>query len=169
VLILSDYGKGGLAHIEKMIELARAAGKTILVDPKGDDYSRYHGATVVTPNRAEMREVVGRWKDEADLGARAQALRRELGAQALLLTRSEEGMSLYQEGGAVHETAKAREVFDVSGAGDTVIAALAAMLGSGATLPEAMHVANRAAGIVVGKLGTAVVHREELQAALTQD
>ena len=169
VLILSDYGKGGLAHIERMIELARAAGKTILVDPKGDDYSRYHGATVVTPNRTEMREVVGRWKDEADLSARAQALRRELGAQALLLTRSEEGMSLYQEGGVVHEAAKAREVFDVSGAGDTVISTLAAMLGSGATLAQAMHVANCAAGIVVGKLGTAVAQREELQLGLSQD
>jgi len=169
VLVLSDYGKGGLAHIEKMIELARAAGKTILVDPKGDDYSRYHGATIVTPNRAEMREVVGRWKDEQDLTERAQALRRELGAKALLLTRSEEGMSLYQESGVLHEAAKAREVFDVSGAGDTVIAALAAMLGGGATLPQAMHVANCAAGIVVGKLGTAVAQREEVQAALEQD
>lgn len=168
VLILSDYGKGGLAHIEKMIELARAAGKTILVDPKGDDYSRYYGATVVTPNRVEMREVVGRWKDEQDLNARAQALRRELGAQALLLTRSEEGMSLYQESGVLHETVKAREISDVTGAGDTVIATLAAMLGSGATLPQAMHVANCAAGIVVGKLGTAVAHREELQLALSQ-
>jgi rfaE bifunctional protein kinase chain/domain len=169
VLVLSDYGKGGLAHIAKMIELARAAGKIILVDPKGDDYSRYHGATVVTPNRAEMREVVGRWKSELDLTERAQALRRELGAEALLLTRSEEGMSLYQESGVLHEAAKAREVFDVSGAGDTVIAALAAMLGSGAALPLAMHVANCAAGIVVGKLGTAVVQRDELQAALAQD
>jgi rfaE bifunctional protein kinase chain/domain len=169
VLVLSDYGKGGLAHITKMIELARAAGKITLVDPKGDDYSRYHGATVVTPNRAEMREVVGRWKSEADLAQRAQALRRELGAEALLLTRSEEGMSLYRESGAVHEAAKAREVYDVSGAGDTVIAALAAVLGSGATLPQAMHVANCAAGIVVGKLGTAVVQRDELQAALAQD
>ena len=169
VLVLSDYGKGGLAHIAKMIELARAAGKTILVDPKGDDYSRYHGATIVTPNRAEMCEVVGRWRSEDDLTERAQALRRELGAKALLLTRSEEGMSLYQESGVLHEAAKAREVFDVSGAGDTVIAALAAMLGSGAALPQAMHVANCAAGIVVGKLGTAVVQRDELQAVLAQD
>lgn len=169
VLVLSDYGKGGLAHIAKMIELARAAGKIILVDPKGDDYSRYHGATIVTPNRVEMREVVGRWKSDADLTQRAQALRRALGAEALLLTRSEEGMSLYRESGVLHEAAKAREVFDVSGAGDTVIAALAAVLGSGATLQQAMHVANCAAGIVVGKLGTAVVQRDELQAALAQD
>ena len=116
-----------------------------------------------------MREVVGRWKSEQDLSERAQALRRELGAEALLLTRSEDGMSLYQESGVLHEAAKAREVFDVSGAGDTVIAALAAMLAGGAQLPQAMHVANCAAGIVVGKLGTAVVQRDELQAALALD
>ena len=169
VLVLSDYAKGGLTHIARMIELARAAGKTILVDPKGDDYSRYHGASVITPNRAELREVVGRWKNEQDLTQRAQALRRELGAQALLVTRSEEGMSLYQESGELHQAAKAREVFYVSGAGDTVIAAVAAMLAGGAALPQAMHVANRAAGIKVGKLGTAVVSRDELQAALAQD
>ena len=169
VLILSDYGKGGLTHITQMIELARAAGKITLVDPKGDDYSRYHGANIVTPNRAELREVVGRWKDEDDMTARAQALRRELGAQALLVTRSEEGMSLYQESGVLHEAARAQELADVTGAGDTVIAAVAAMLAIGAALPEAMHVANRAAGIVVGKLGTAVVHRDELQAALSRD
>ncbi len=169
VLVLSDYGKGGLTHIAQMMELARAAKKIILVDPKGDDYSRYHGASIVTPNRAELGEVVGRWKDEDDMTARAQALRRELGAEALLVTRSEEGMSLYQESGVLHEPARAQELADVTGAGDTVIAALAAMLASGAALPEAIHVANRAAGIVVGKLGTAVVHREELQAALAQD
>ena len=169
VLVLSDYGKGGLTHIARMIELARAAKKIILVDPKGDDYSRYHGASIVTPNRAELREVVGRWKDEDDMTARAQALRRELGAEALLVTRSEEGMSLYQESGVLHEAARAQELADVTGAGDTVIAALAAMLASGAALPEAMRVANRAAGIVVGKLGTAVVRRDELQAALAQD
>ena len=169
VLVLSDYGKGGLTHIAQMIELARAAKTIILVDPKGDDYSRYHGASIVTPNLAELREVVGRWKDEDDMTARAQALRRELGAEALLVTRSEEGMSLYQESGVLHVPARAQELADVTGAGDTVIAALAAMLASGAALPQAMHVANRAAGIVVGKLGTAVVHREELQAALAQD
>jgi rfaE bifunctional protein kinase chain/domain len=169
ILVLSDYGKGGLTHIAQMIALARAANKTILVDPKGDDYSRYHGASIVTPNRAELREVVGRWKDEDDMTARAQALRRELGADALLVTRSEEGMSLFQDGGVLHEAARAQELTDVTGAGDTVIAVLAAMLACGAALPEAMHVANRAAGIVVGKLGTAVVQREELQAALAQD
>jgi rfaE bifunctional protein kinase chain/domain len=166
VVILSDYGKGGLTHIERMIELARAAGKRVLVDPKGDDYSRYRGANVVTPNRAELREVVGRWKDEDDLAERAERLRADLGLEALLLTRSEEGMTLFEPGTRLHESTKAREVYDVSGAGDTVIATLGVMLGAGASLAESMRVANHAAGIVVGKLGTAVVHPHELAAAL---
>jgi rfaE bifunctional protein kinase chain/domain len=168
VVILSDYGKGGLTHIERMIELARAAGKLVLVDPKGDDYSRYRGANVVTPNRAELREVVGRWKGEDDLAERAERLRSELGLDALLLTRSEEGMTLFEPGTRLHESTKAREVYDVSGAGDTVIATLGVMLGAGASLAEAMRVANYAAGIVVGKLGTAVVHPHELAAALRE-
>jgi rfaE bifunctional protein kinase chain/domain len=166
VVVLSDYGKGGLTHIEQMISLARQQNKAVLVDPKGEDYSKYKGATVVTPNRSELREVVGRWGTEAELLAKAQALRSELGLAALLVTRSEEGMTLFEEKGTRHEPAKAREVFDVSGAGDTVIAVLAAMLGCGAPLSEAMHVANIAAGIVVGKLGTAVAHPQELSAAL---
>jgi rfaE bifunctional protein kinase chain/domain len=138
----------------------------VLVDPKGDDYARYRGATVLTPNRAELREVVGRWKSEDDLAERAERLRRELDLDALLLTRSEEGMTLFSSQGRVHEPTKAREVYDVSGAGDTVIATLGVMLGAGAELPEAVHVANHAAGIVVGKLGTAVVHPDELMADL---
>jgi rfaE bifunctional protein kinase chain/domain len=162
VVILSDYGKGGLAHIARMIRLARAAGKTVLVDPKGDDYARYRGAHVMTPNRAELREVVGRWRSEPDLERRAQALRRRLGLEALLLTRSEQGMTLYTARGARHVKAEAREVYDVSGAGDTVIAALGASLGAGADLALAMRVANRAAGLVVGKLGVAVATREEV-------
>ncbi|HWA12381.1 MAG TPA: D-glycero-beta-D-manno-heptose-7-phosphate kinase [Burkholderiales bacterium] len=161
-VILSDYGKGGLRHIERMIDLARAAKKPVLVDPKGEDYARYRGATLLTPNRAEFREVAGRWKDEDDLGARAQKLRSELGLQALLVTRSEEGMTLYRESGRLHVPTVAREVYDVSGAGDTVIAILGVMLAAGADLPEAVQMANKAAGIVVGKLGTAVVHPEEL-------
>jgi rfaE bifunctional protein kinase chain/domain len=161
-VILSDYGKGGLKHIERMIDLARAAKKPVLVDPKGEDYARYRGATLLTPNRAEFREVAGRWKDEDDLGARAQKLRSELGLQALLVTRSEEGMTLYRESGRLHVPTVAREVYDVSGAGDTVIAILGVMLAAGADLPEAVQMANKAAGIVVGKLGTAVVHPEEL-------
>jgi len=162
VVILSDYGKGGLTHITDMIRMARAAGKPVLVDPKGDDYSRYAGASVITPNRSELREVVGRWKDEADLVAKAQALREQLGLQALLLTRSEEGMTLFTVEGQTHQSAQAREVYDVSGAGDTVIGTMAVMLAAGASLPEAMALANRAAGIVVAKLGTAVATLEEL-------
>ncbi len=162
VVILSDYGKGGLTHIGRMIEIARQAQKRVLVDPKGDDYERYRGATIVTPNRNEFREVAGRWKSEEDMAERAQRLRRSLGLEGLLVTRSEEGMTLYREGEVLHEPAQAREVFDVSGAGDTVIAALGVMLATGADLRQAMRVANLAAGVVVGKLGTAVVTREEL-------
>lgn len=165
-VILSDYGKGGLAHISEMIQLARAVGKPVLVDPKGDEYGKYAGATVITPNRSELKQVVGRWSSEEELARKAQALRAELGLEALLVTRSEEGMTLFRDGEVVHQPAQAREVFDVSGAGDTVIATLAVMLASGADWKEAIRVANVAAGIVVGKLGTAVVTREELQAAL---
>lgn len=162
-LILSDYGKGGLTHIGEMIRRARAAGKPVLVDPKGDDYGRYAGATVITPNRAELREVVGRWSNEEDLTARVEKLRVELGLEALLLTRSEEGMSLFSAAGVSHEPAVAREVFDVSGAGDTVIATLAVMLASGQSLEQSMRWANRAASVVVGKLGTATCSLEELK------
>jgi len=162
VVILSDYGKGGLTHIAEMISLARAAGKPVLVDPKGDDYARYRGATMLTPNRSEFREVAGNWKTEEELSMKAEKLRTELQLDALLITRSEDGMSLYQANEVHHEPTQTREVFDVSGAGDTVIAALAVMLATGAALLDAMSIANRAAGIVVGKLGTAVVSREEI-------
>jgi len=163
VVILSDYGKGGLTHISDMIELARAKGKPVLVDPKGDDYSRYAGATLLTPNRTELREVVGRWQDEAELELKAQRLREALDLTALLVTRSEEGMSLFSAAGVRHEAAVAREVYDVSGAGDTVIATLAVMLASGLPLTQALFLANRAAGVVVGKLGTATCSLDELQ------
>jgi rfaE bifunctional protein kinase chain/domain len=161
-VLFSDYGKGGLTHIPRMIELARAAGKPVLIDPKGHDYSRYAGATVITPNRAELAQVIGPWSSEAQLVERAQALRQQLGLQALLLTRSEEGMSLFDDAGHLQVPAQAREVFDVTGAGDTVIAALAAMLSGGLSLRDAMPIANRAGGIVVGKFGTAGVSYEEL-------
>jgi len=164
VVILSDYGKGGLKHIRQMIDLARKAGKPVLVDPKGDEYERYRGATLLTPNRGEFREVAGKWSSEEELSRKAEQLRHDLDLDALLVTRSEEGMTLYRAEGALHEPAQAREVFDGSGAGDTVIATLGVMLAAGADLPQAMHLANLAAGIVVGKLGTAVVGREELQA-----
>jgi rfaE bifunctional protein kinase chain/domain len=163
VLVLSDYGKGALSQVAAMIEYARAQNKVILVDPKGEDYEKYRGATVITPNRSELRQVVGRWADEDDLTWRAQDLRRSLGIQALLLTRSEEGMSLFTDQGVSHVRAQAREVFDVSGAGDTVIATLAVALAAQWPLDRAMALANRAGGIVVGKLGTATVTSEELQ------
>jgi len=162
LVVLSDYGKGGLAHIARMIEAARGAGRPVIVDPKGEDYSRYAGATLITPNRAELREVVGRWRDEADLERRAEKLRAELNLQGVLLTRSEEGMTLFTDQGAWSVPAQAREVFDVSGAGDTVIAVLATMMAAGSELREAVRLANRAGGIVVGKLGTATVNYEEL-------
>jgi len=162
LVILSDYGKGGLAHITTMIKRARAAGKAVLVDPKGEDYARYRGATILTPNRGEFRQVVGRWANESELSAKAEALRRRLGLDALLVTRAEEGMSLFSEAGALTIPAQSREVFDVSGAGDTVIATLGVLLAAGASLPDAVRVANEAAGVVVGKFGTAVVHPNEL-------
>lgn len=162
VVILSDYGKGGLTHIADMIKGARRAGKRVLVDPKGDDYLRYKGSSIITPNVAELREVVGRWKDEKDLKSRAQALRAKLGLEALLLTRGEDGMTMFTKSKILNVKAEAREVFDVTGAGDTVIATLAVMLAAGASLESAMRIANRAAGIVVGKLGTATATAAEL-------
>jgi rfaE bifunctional protein kinase chain/domain len=165
MVILSDYGKGGLTHIAEMIRLARAASKPVLVDPKGEDYARYAGASIITPNQTELRQVIGRWQDEAQLAEKAQRLRAELNLSALLVTRSEEGMTLFAADGQTHEPALAREVFDVSGAGDTVIATLAVMMASGLAATDAMRVANRAAGIVVGKLGTATCTLDELRVA----
>jgi rfaE bifunctional protein kinase chain/domain len=162
VVILSDYGKGGLTHIATMIARARAAGKPVLVDPKGEDWAKYRGATLITPNKGEFRQVVGRWRDDAELLAKAQALRTQLDLSALLVTRSEEGMSLFTAAGADPIPALAREVFDVSGAGDTVIATLGVLLGAGAPMGTAMRIANQAAGVVVGKLGTATVTPDEL-------
>jgi rfaE bifunctional protein kinase chain/domain len=164
VIIFSDYAKGSLVNVAEMIATARKLGKRILVDPKGEDFSRYAGASILTPNKSELVRIVGQWKNEADLTARAQQLRTELNLEALLLTRSEEGMSLYREGEVTHFPTMAREVYDVSGAGDTVIGTLAVMLGAGASLVDAVTMANRAGGIVVGKLGTATVTREELLA-----
>jgi D-glycero-beta-D-manno-heptose-7-phosphate kinase len=161
-VLFSDYGKGGLTHIPRMIELARDAGKPVLVDPKGDDYGRYAGATVITPNRAELAQVIGAWKTEAQLEEQVQRLRQSNRFEGVLLTRSEEGMSLFDGAGHLQVPAQAREVFDVTGAGDTVIATLAAMLACGMSLREAMPLANRAGGIVVGKFGTATVSYEEL-------
>jgi rfaE bifunctional protein kinase chain/domain len=162
VVLLSDYGKGGLAHIVTMIREARKAGRRVLVDPKGDDYARYKGASVITPNLAELREVVGSWAGERDLAQRAQRLREALKLEALLLTRGEQGMTLFRRGRAMNIKAQAREVSDVTGAGDTVIATLAVMLAAGEGLESAVRAANRAGGIKVGKFGTAVVTPQEL-------
>jgi rfaE bifunctional protein kinase chain/domain len=162
VIIFSDYNKGSLVNVAEMIRMARAAGKTVMVDPKGDDFTPYRGATMLTPNKSELKRIVGSWKTEEQLTEKAQRLREELELEVLLLTRSEEGMSLYTADEVLHVHADAREVFDVSGAGDTVIATMAAMLGAGAPLAEALATANRAGGIVVGKLGTATVTRDEL-------
>ena len=161
-VVLSDYGKGGLNHIRQMIEHARQVGVPVLIDPKGSDYSRYKGATLITPNRAELAMVTGSWSSEEELRNKAQRLREELDLKALLLTRSEEGMTLYSADGELTVPAQAREVFDVSGAGDTVIAVTAAMLAAGADLQEAVRIANRAGGIVVGQLGTASVRYTDL-------
>jgi rfaE bifunctional protein kinase chain/domain len=162
VIILSDYAKGSLVNVADMISVGKKLGKRLLVDPKGDDFARYKGASILTPNRSELIRIIGNWKSEEELTTKAQNLRRSLDLEALLLTRSEEGMTLYQDNEVVNFPAVAREVFDVSGAGDTVIATLAVMLGNGVALAEAVRIANLAGGIVVGKLGTATVTREEL-------
>lgn len=162
VIVLSDYAKGSLVNVAAMIAAAKQAGKRILVDPKGEDFSRYAGASWLTPNKSEFRHIAGSWATEAELTEKAQKLRRSLDLEALLLTRSEEGMTLYTEQDVMHVPTMAREVFDVSGAGDTVIASLAVMLGAGMGMNDAVSIANRAGGIVVGKLGTATVTQDEL-------
>jgi rfaE bifunctional protein kinase chain/domain len=164
VVLFSDYGKGGLTHVAQMIQAARDANKPVLIDPKGSDFSRYAGASCITPNRAELQQVIGAWHDEADLTRRAQALREQLQLQSILLTRSEEGMTLFDAQGQTSVAAQAREVFDVTGAGDTVIATMAACVAAGLSLRDAMPLANKAGGIVVGKFGTATVRYEELMA-----
>lgn len=164
-ILFSDYGKGGLAHIVSMIAQARASEKVVLVDPKGSDYERYKNASVITPNRAELEHVIGHWSNEADLRIKAHNLRTSLNLDALLLTRSEEGMTLFDAQGELNVPAVAREVFDVTGAGDTVIATLTTMLAAGMCLRDAVPIANRAGGIVVGKFGTATVTYGELFSA----
>lgn len=172
LVLLSDYGKGGLTHVSHIIERARGAGKPVLVDPKGGDFSRYAGATAITPNRNELAHVVGEWSSEDELVAKAHALRRQLGLSGVLLTRSEEGISLFEEAqdgdtgsGHLRLPTEAREVFDVTGAGDTVIGTLAALMAAGMSLRDAAPHANRAAGIVVSRFGTASVQHAELAAS----
>jgi len=165
-VLFSDYGKGGLTHISIMIDYAKAAGKVVLIDPKGSDYTRYKNANVITPNRQELEQVIGPWTTDEELQTKAHQLRTSLNLQALLLTRSEAGMTLFDQQGQLHVPAVAREVFDVTGAGDTVIATLAALAAAGMSLRDAVPIANRAGGIVVGKFGTATVSYEELFSAI---
>ncbi|MEN9946708.1 MAG: D-glycero-beta-D-manno-heptose-7-phosphate kinase [Pseudomonadota bacterium] len=161
VVILSDYGKGGLSHTQKMIEIAKQHGKKILVDPKGSDYSKYQNATIITPNRSEMQDAVGNWSNEDELMQKANKLKQDLNLTYLLVTRSEEGMTLFAQN-SFHYPTLAQEVYDVSGAGDTVIATLGLMLANHIPIQDAVQLANLAAGIVVAKLGTATVRKEEL-------
>lgn len=163
VVVFSDYAKGALSEVESLIALARAHQVPVLVDPKGDDYRRYHHASSITPNRQEMQQAVGRWIDEDDLTQRAQQLRQDLSLEALLITRSEQGMTMYTDTGRAHAAAEAQEVFDVSGAGDTVLATLAVSKAAGLDWNNAMYWANKAGSIVVGKLGTSTVSAEELR------
>lgn len=167
VVILSDYGKGTLSDVQALIQQARVQNKPVLVDPKGSDYQIYRGATLLTPNMSEFEVVVGPCRDEAEIVTKGEKLRVELDLNALLITRSEHGMTLIQSGHApLHLPTQAREVFDVTGAGDTVIATLGAALAAGEELAPACHLANLAAGIVVGKIGTATVSSIELNQAI---
>lgn len=161
-VVFSDYGKGGLAHIPQMIQMARASGKSVFIDPKGNDWAKYRGATAITPNRSEMMQVAGVWSGEAQLQEKAQVLCKSLELEALIVTRSEEGMTLIDVESMTSIPAETREVADVTGAGDTVIATLATMVASGVGLSQAMVLANRAAGIVVAKFGTSSLTYDEL-------
>lgn len=170
VLVLSDYGKGALQNHQALIQLARAKGITVLADPKGKDFSIYRGASLITPNLSEFETIVGHCRDEAELVAKGDALMRELDLGALLVTRGEHGMTLLRpEQAPLHLPARAREVFDVTGAGDTVISTLAASLAAGEQLPQAVALANLAAGIVVAKLGTAAISAPELRRAVQRE
>ena len=169
VIILSDYGKGALTHSSEMIKIAKNANLQIFIDPKGSNYQKYKNADLITPNRQELAQVVGNWHDENDLILRAENLRKDLNLKALLVTRSEEGMTLIGENNLViNQPARALEVYDVSGAGDTVIATLSAARAAGADWDLAMQFATLAAGIVVGKLGTATVSVEEIKTEINK-
>jgi len=166
-VVISDYAKGGLGYVRDIVSAGRKAGVPVVVDPKGDDYSAYTGATVITPNRKEFEQVAGRFHTEPELEGKARALIAELGLQALLVTRSEEGMTLFERDGPRTQVgARAQEVYDVTGAGDTVIAMIGAALAVGASLLQAIHIANAAAGIVVGHLGAVAVPLTELSTVL---
>ncbi|MDH3355690.1 MAG: bifunctional D-glycero-beta-D-manno-heptose-7-phosphate kinase/D-glycero-beta-D-manno-heptose 1-phosphate adenylyltransferase HldE [Chromatiales bacterium] len=167
VVVLSDYAKGALRDAPKMISMAKAVGKAVIVDPKGSDFSSYRGATLITPNFNEFEAVVGSCSNEDEIEHKGEVLRKELDLDALLITRSEQGMTLIQtEKDTIHIPTKARDVFDVTGAGDTVISALAVALAAGESFESATILSNLAAGVVVGKLGTATVTVPELRRAM---
>jgi D-beta-D-heptose 7-phosphate kinase/D-beta-D-heptose 1-phosphate adenosyltransferase len=167
VVILSDYGKGTLSSVQQLIAEAKAAGKKVLIDPKGSDFKKYQGATLITPNWSEFQAVVGKCESDEDVVSRGMALLDDLQLEALLVTRGEKGMTLLQPGlDAIHLPTQAQEVFDVTGAGDTVISTLAACLAAGSSFSEATVLANQAAGLVVAKLGTATISQQELKATL---
>ena len=166
-VVLSDYAKGILRRTPALIQIARNAGKPIIIDPKGTDFDRYRDATLITPNLAEFEAVVGYCSSEAEIVKRGIALRERLNLGALVITRSEKGMTLLANGHApLHLPTQAREVFDVTGAGDTVLATLGVAIAIGVPLPDAVSLANASAGVVVSKLGTATVSAHELQYAL---
>lgn len=170
VLVLSDYGKGTLVAVSRLIAAARARGIPIIVDPKGTDFHRYAGASVITPNLSEFEAVVGTCHSESELVEKGAALMARLNLRALLVTRGEHGMTLLQpDVPELHLPARAREVFDVTGAGDTVVSVLAAALAAGVSLSDATALANVAAGLVVAKLGTAAISAPELRRALLRD
>ncbi len=164
VVILSDYGKGGLEHIQKMVAAANGAQVPVVIDPKGSNYTPYKGATLITPNRKEFELVAGAFRTNEELVEKANKMIAELEISDLLVTRGEEGMSLIsKKGGVLHYPAHAREVYDVTGAGDTVIAAIGAGYATGSTPEDVLHLANVAAGIVVGKLGAATASPDEIR------
>jgi D-beta-D-heptose 7-phosphate kinase / D-beta-D-heptose 1-phosphate adenosyltransferase len=166
-VVLSDYAKGTLSRAPDLVAACRSAGVRAFIDPKGTDFKRYRGAFALTPNRGEFEAVVGACADEAELLRKGDALCAELELQALLVTRGEQGMTLFRRGAsALTLQAEAREVFDVTGAGDTVIALLAAGVAAGLDLADAAALANLGASIVVGRIGVATVTRSELQLAL---
>ena len=170
LVVFSDYAKGSLSMVDRLLEVCREMGKPTLVDPKGLDFKRYRGATVLTPNLAELEAIVGPCNDETALLEKTETLRVSLDVQAILVTRSEAGMTLIQAGSPPqHLAASAREVYDVTGAGDTVIAVMAGCLSAGLPLSESARFANQAAGIVVAKLGTASVTPAELRAIPTSE
>lgn len=170
VVILSDYDKGCLSHVQNLIALAKTQNKPVIIDPKGDDFSKYRGATLLTPNMSEFQHIMGACTSESDVVEKAQKMMEQLELGSLLVTRSEKGMTYIRSGEEeLHLPAKAKEVYDVTGAGDTVISTLASAIGAGASWSDACTLANGAAGVVVAKLGTSTVSANELALAVASD